>query len=177
MIDLDGDGAWTQSQVWADINADGVTDLIDWVAPTDAILFHDKHRNGEWLDLDQVAFQSYGGNTDLEGLAWAFDSNSDGLFDLQDAEFEHFALWLDLNQNARVDADELQSLVDLGVEAVVLTSNGEAQRVGNSVVYGQTQLLFTDGSGLAVFDAAVAYTSGADIAEADRQRQQAYTVI
>ena len=55
--------------------------------------------------------------------------------------------------------------------------HGEARRVGNSVVYGQTQLLFTDGSGLAVFDAAVAYTSGADIAEADRQRQQAYTVI
>jgi hypothetical protein len=177
VIDMDGNGEWTQSQIWADINTDGLTDLIDWVAPIDAILFHDKHRNGEWLDLDQVAFQSYGGNTDLEGLAWAFDTNRDGLFDARDAEFEHFALWMDLNQNAQVDANELQSLVDLGVEAIVLTSDGVAQRVGNSVVYGQTQLLFKDGSALEVFDAAVAYTSGADIAEADRQRQQAYTVI
>ena len=110
-------------------------------------------------------------------MAWAFDANRDGLFDAQDAEFEYFALWMDLNQNARVDANELQSLVDLGVEAMVLTSDGVAQRVGNSVVYGQTQLLFKDGSALAVLDAAVAYTSGTDIAEADRQRQQAYTVI
>ncbi len=177
VIDFNGDGQVTPSQVWTDLDGDGLLDLSDWVAPDDAILFHDKYRNGELLDSDQVAFQQYGGNTDLQGLAWAFDTNRDGAFDARDAEFEHFGLWRDLNQNAQVDADELQTLVSLGVEALVLTSDGQAQRVGNSVVYGQTELLFKDGSAMAAFDVALAYTSGADIAEAERSRQTAYTVI
>jgi hypothetical protein len=158
LVDMDGDGVVTLSQVLIDLNGDGANELSDWVAPGDAILFHDKHRNGEWLDLNQVAFKDYGGNTDLEGLAVAFDTNMDGLFDAHDAEFEHFALWQDLNQNGQVDTNELQTLLSLGVESIVLTSDNQAQRIGNSVVHGQTQVVLHNGEVLNAFDVSLAYT-------------------
>jgi hypothetical protein len=175
VVDMDGDGALGFSRLVADVDADGLADHSDWVGSGDGVLFHDKYGDGQWTDWDQIAFVGYGGNTDLEGLAAGFDTNGDGLFDAQDAAFDQFALWRDLNQNARVDADELSSLVSLGVQAIVLNTQGQAELVGNSVVYGQTQVLLNNGASLAAWDVSLAYTSGADLAEADRIR--AYTVV
>jgi VCBS repeat-containing protein len=175
VVDMDGDGALGFSRLVADVDADGLADHSDWVGSGDGVLFHDKYGDGQWTDWDQIAFVGYGGNTDLEGLAAGFDTNGDGLFDAQDAAFDQFALWRDLNQNARVDAYELSSLVSFGVQAIVLNTQGQAELVGNSVVYGQTQVLLNNGASLAAWDVSLAYTSGADLAEADRIR--AYTVV
>ena len=96
--------------------------------------------------------------TDLEGLADAFDSNRDGVFDAHDAQFAEFKVWQDANQNGVSDEGEVRSLADWGLTSIQLVSDGVQRTPADGVVEaGRSTATATDGTSVLVADAAFEY--------------------
>jgi hypothetical protein len=140
------------------------------------VLVWDKYRDSLVHDNSQYAFAQYATTfangldangkapTDLSGLAEAFDSNRDGVFDAQDAQFDEFKVWQDANQNGVSDAGEVRSLADWGIASINLVSDGVVSTPAAGVTEaGRTMATTTDGQSLLVADAAFAFrTATAD---------------
>ena len=129
VFDLDGDGielvSLSASDVWFDMDEDGIADKTGWVSADDGLLALDRNGNGSIDDISEISFLGdlAGAQSDLEGLA-AFDSNGNGRFDAGDERFFEFRIWRDLNQNGASDEGELFSLPQAGITALDLTSTG-----------------------------------------------------
>ena len=153
-LDLNGDGQIGYGHVVLDVNGDGQKELTAWTDAQDGVLVWDKLGDGVVHDNSQYAFSQYGGETDLQGLAAAFDSNQDGSFDSLDAQFTQFAVWRDANQNGVSDAGEVKALIDLGITSINLSSDGVVRAPAEGVLeFGQTSVTLSDGSTRVVADA------------------------
>ena len=142
-----------------DVNGDGALDHTAWTADQDGVLVWDKYQDQTVHGNEQYAFAQYGGNTDLQGLAAAFDTNHDGLFNAADAQYAQFAVWQDANQNGIADAGEMQNLAHLGINAIHLVSDGVERRPNADVLeFGQGQAHMADGTAMLFADAQFAYT-------------------
>lgn len=126
VFDLDGDGidlipAW-QSLVTFDWNDDGLFDPTSWIGGDDAFLVIDLGLDGLINQAAELTFgdSGIGGLTDLDRLR-GYDTNSDGVLNLYDAQFSDFRLWRDLNQNGVSESGELTSLDAAGISAVSLS--------------------------------------------------------
>ena len=158
-LDLNGDGQIGYGHVTMDVNGDGVQDRTAWTDATDGVLVWDKLGDGVVHDNSQYAFSQYGGSTDLEGLAVAFDTNQDGTFNAMDALFAQFAVWQDANQNGVSEAGEVQSLTELGLVEIHLSSDGVQRQPADGVVEaGRTTATLANGTTVLVADAMFAYT-------------------
>jgi hypothetical protein len=159
VLDLNHDGVLGYSQIQMDLNRDGILDTTSWVAAQDGLLLHNVYGDGSVRDNSQFAFARHGGETDLQGLAAQFDSNHDGVFNAQDAQFGEFAVWQDADQNGVADAGELKTLVDLGISAIQLNTDGVVRTPTAGVLEsGHTSAQLANGSSLVVADAAFDYT-------------------
>jgi methionine-rich copper-binding protein CopC len=172
VIDLNRDGILSYGQVTMDVNGDGHLDTTKWAGAQDGVLVWDKFADGLVHNNSQYAFGQYATTyrtdalgharaaTDLEGLADAFDSNHDGVFNAADAQFGEFKVWQDANQNGVSEAGEVRSLADLGIESIKLTSDGVVRTPAEGVnEAGQTTATATDGSSVLVSDAGFAYSA------------------
>ncbi len=175
VLDLNRDGELNYGHVVMDVNGDGQADNTAWAGPQDGVLVWDKQADGLVHDNSQYAFAQYATTTantssagadaykvptDLSGLADAFDTNHDGVFNAQDAKFAEFKVWQDVNQNGVSDAGEVRSLADVGITTIHLTSDGVVRAPAVGVVEaGQTSAAMADGTSLLVADAAFAYSS------------------
>jgi hypothetical protein len=170
VFDLNRDGQISYSSVTMDVNGDGQLDLTAWAGAQDGVLVWDKYRDGLVHDNSQYAFAQYATTyangldangkapTDLSGLAEAFDSNRDGVFDAQDAQFDEFKVWQDANQNGVSDAGEVRSLADWGIAFINLISDGVVRTpVAGVTEAGRTVATTTDGQSMLVADAAFAF--------------------
>jgi hypothetical protein len=157
-LDLNGDGHIHYTQATLDINLDGQLDRSGWVGAEDGLLFHNKFGDGSLRETGQYQFAQSKDQTDLQGLAQVFDTNQDGWLNAQDARFEEFAAWSDKNQDGKVDAGELVSLQDLGIESIHLVheaqgTNGTAQ----VTVHGDTSANLSNGTKMLVQDTSFLY--------------------
>jgi hypothetical protein len=160
VLDLNGDGTLAYSQVAMDVNGDGHLDNTAWAGAQDGVLVWDKNGDGEVRDASQYAFNQYGGQTDLQGLAAGFDSNADGVFDATDAKFAEFKVWQDANQNGVSDAGEVRSLAEVGVSSIDLVSDGVSSSPAEGVSEaGRSTAQLADGGEMLVGDAEFAYSS------------------
>ena len=168
VIDLNRDGALSYGKVVMDVNGDGLLDATRWAGAQDGVLVWDKYGDGQVHDHTQYAFAQYDTSsaakgqtaTDLSGLAEAFDSNRDGVFDAQDAQFADFSVWQDANQNGVSDAGEVKTLAELGLSSLNLSSDGVARTpVAGVHEAGQTQWTTTDGTQLLVADVGFDFTT------------------
>jgi hypothetical protein len=167
VLDLNRDGEISYSSVTMDVNGDGHLDLTAWAGAQDGVLVWDKFADGLVHDNSQYAFAQYATTyrmgqpaTDLQGLAEAFDSNRDGRFDAQDAQFAEFKVWQDANQNGVSDAGEVRSLADWGIASINLVSDGVVSTPAAGVTEaGRTTATATDGSSVLVSDAGFEYES------------------
>jgi hypothetical protein len=160
VIDLNRDGAISYSHVVMDVNGDGVMDSTAWAGAQDGVLVWDKFADGQVHNSSQYAFTQYGGNTDLQGLAAAFDTDRDGKFNAQDAKFGEFMVWQDANQNGVSDAGEMHTLAALGLTEIKLTSDKVLRTPADGVTeYGQTTATAADGTQVLVADVGFEYTS------------------
>jgi hypothetical protein len=170
VIDLNRDGELNYGQVTMDVNGDGLLDVTKWAGAQDGVLVWDKFADGLVHDNSQYAFAQYATTyrmdalgqtrsaTDLEGLADAFDSNRDGVFDAHDAQFAEFKVWQDANQNGVSDEGEVRSLADWGLTSIQLVSDGVQRTPADGVVEaGRSTATATDGSSVLVADAAFTY--------------------
>jgi hypothetical protein len=172
VIDLNRDGVLSYGQVTMDVNGDGALDLTKWAGAQDGVLVWDKFGDGLVHDNSQYAFAQYATTyengfdingkapTDLSGLAEAFDSNQDGVFNANDAKFAEFKVWQDANQNGVSDEGEVRSLADWGITEINLVSDGvQRTPVAGVTEAGRTTATATDGSHVLVSDAAFAYNA------------------
>ncbi|MDD2686401.1 MAG: cadherin-like domain-containing protein [Gallionella sp.] len=151
-IDLGNDGFGftdvNDSNIFFDINSDGFKHRTAWPRAGDGLLTRDLNGNGLVDNGSEISFAQYldSAQTDLQGLS-AFDTNQDGLFSAQDQHWNEFGVWQDTNQNGHTDAGEQQSLNDMGIAAISLTSDGQFTIIdglaGDDVVMG---LLVTRGA-------------------------------
>jgi hypothetical protein len=162
VIDLDGDGveliAAKKSGIYFDWNGDGLKDETGWAGPDDGFLVLDRNGDGQITSADEISFGAVYGKkdpfvSDLEGLR-AFDSNGNGSLDAGDDAFAQFRVWRDANSNAVVDAGELLSLSESGLEALALDGyrTGERMNGKENVIYATTQAVFADNRTVVVGD-------------------------
>ncbi|MFM6829070.1 MAG: cadherin domain-containing protein [Novosphingobium sp.] len=155
VFDLDGDGlelvSVAASAVSFEMNQDGVKDHAGWIGADDGFLALDRNQNGLIDDISEITFANdlEGSISDLEGLR-TYDTNSDGMFDSNDAEFAKFLVWQDANGDGISQADELRSLAERGISGINLTLNltdpAQIENPNDTHVYGTTQYVRDDGT-------------------------------
>ena len=138
-LDLDGDGIETvgaDGSVLFDHDGDGVKTGTGWVRPDDGLLVFDRNGNGliddgtELFGVDTVMSSGIKARDGFEALR-DLDTNSDGIFNAQDAQFGNVRVWRDFNQNGISEAAELFSLDSIRIAAINLTAVAETVNLGN----------------------------------------------
>jgi len=171
-IDLDQQGfSFTNvsdSNVFFDVNGDGWKHRISWVTPGEGLLAYDPNGKGAVTDVSQIALAAYlpGAQTDLQGLA-AFDTNHDGVFDKNDADWGKFGIWRDSNQNGISDAGEFKTLGDMGVASISLTSDNQFSVVNGDTIHGVAKVTMVDGTTRNAADVTLAYSKDVQVHNAD----------
>ena len=174
-VDLGDDGVELvrprDSNVFADLDGDGKTERLGWTAASDAMLVFDAEGDGSVDMVKDSDFARFGGPgaTDLEGLA-AFDSNGDGRISAADERWSRLGLVQDRNSDGRQDEGELRSLADLGVESIGLSRSGTPHEDHGNVVFGYTDVRWSDGH---VSQAADVMLAGEGVALPQRVAQPA----
>ncbi|HQV14315.1 MAG TPA: calcium-binding protein, partial [Denitromonas sp.] len=142
-LDLDGDGIETigaDGTVLFDHNGDGTRRGTGWVKGDDGLLVLDKDGNGsidsgaELFGIDYVKSDNTKASDGFDALR-DLDSNADGVFDANDAQFANVQVWRDLDQDGVSDAGELMSLTDAGIASIGLndTAFNQALAGGNQM--------------------------------------------
>ena len=172
LIDLDGDGVEIttviSSTTFIDVDADEYKEKTAWVSSDDGVLVIDlaadgtAGADGDITHADEFVFTNHAqdSETDLAALAEVFDTNNDSVLDAQDARFNEFRIWQDVNSDGGVDENELSTLSEQGITSIDLTSN-EQNRIlpDGSIIHGTTSYTKTDGSTATVADVGLAYFS------------------
>ncbi len=175
-IDLDDDGieylgreagvVFTDSQTGQSVNT-------AWVGPEDGLLVIDANGSGTVDETREYVFTEWSdtAETDLAAVAEVFDTNQDGVLDAQDAQWEQFGIWQDLNSDGVTDANELVSLTELGVESIELSyredSTEGAEADGDVVIHGQASVNWADGTTTTAEDTSFAIDAADVIAQED----------
>jgi len=105
-------------------------------------------------------------STDMQALAAYFDSNGDNVFDFNDEAWEHFGVWQDLNTDGLQQDGEFYDLDHWGIESISLEYRSDSSAYlaadGNVQVFGQSEIVFKDGSTTTADDAAFAVLNNLD---------------
>lgn len=140
IIDMDGDGIeltnLDTNAVYWDIDNDGFKEKSAWVTGGDALLVMDWNANGT-IDNNSELF----GTIDTDGFSVLslLDSNSDGVIDSSDDDFDDLKIWIDVNENGISEATELQSLTDANIVSINLNATQVSYDIsGNSVTHTST---------------------------------------
>ena len=167
ILDLGGDGIdlyqRTQSPAHFDFDDDGYSETTAWAGPKDGILVIDEGGDNQITQSKEIAFAKWTAaeDTDLQGLAATFDSNHDGVLDARDTRFADFKVWTDANSNGTVDAGEMQTLAQAGIQSINLkVKDGTAARLDDgSIIHGLFDVQRTDGKTIQGADVALSYNS------------------
>lgn len=102
----------------------------------------------------KIVFSTAPGETDMQGLAKVYDSNSDHVFSIADKGFASFGVWQDKDGDGVFDKGEFVSLKDAGITAIHLTTDGQAFTAaeGDVKVFGSATYVKADGSTALVQD-------------------------
>jgi len=121
VLDLDGDGVELYAQgdygTYFDLLNSGQAVSTGWVDPDDGLLAFDVNQDGTINDITELF-----GNVDTDGFTMLaiHDSNSDGVIDSNDIEFENLLIWQDANSDGISQQDELSTLTELGITEINL---------------------------------------------------------
>ncbi|PSJ81461.1 adhesin [Neisseria iguanae] len=154
---MDGDGiktVGTQGYTGAlfDHDGDGIRTASGWVSADDGLLVIDRNSDG----LINNGNELFGDNTLLadgtnaaNGFAALaeFDTNSDGIVDANDADFDKLKVWRDLNQDGVSQEGELFGLTELGIQSLNVSYQDTNKSLGNGSTLAQNgSYTKTDGS-------------------------------
>ncbi len=108
-----------------DYDGDGLRENTAWVESGDALLVSDLNSDGIINDASEL----FGNYTKLSNGSYAksgyqaleqYDTNQDGVIDVNDSGYGELKLWIDSNGDGITDAGELVSLADAGVSSIAL---------------------------------------------------------
>ncbi|QHE97918.1 hypothetical protein LCG56_05525 [Pseudomonas cannabina pv. alisalensis] len=123
VLDLDGNGIDTLSVgagIYFDHGGDGFSESSGWIGHTDGFLVYDVNNDGfinSGKELFGNNFVLESGEKSANGFEALseFDNNKNGVVDESDEKIDQLKIWRDQNSNAKVDAGELLTLLDVGV--------------------------------------------------------------
>ncbi|WP_160016445.1 calcium-binding protein [Pseudomonas sp. 8BK] len=153
-LDIDGDGVETVSSdagVTFDFDGDGLKTGTGWVKGDDGLLVLDRNGNSvidsgtELFGVDTIKSNGQKAKDGFDALR-DLDSNVDGVFDAQDAEFANVRIWQDLNQDGVSQAHELKSLTEHNIVAVNLDSTKTNQGSNGNLISAVGTFVRGDGS-------------------------------
>ena len=178
------------SQHFYDFDDDGLANQTAWVSGDDGILALDARNDGHINQAGEIRFDGYAqqaineadiqkhdfngdgavdihdfdtdGNgviSDLEGLRY-FDDNKDGVLDNADAQFRSFGVLSDFNDDGRVGETEFQTLSDMGIASIRLSSDQINRVQSGSAIVGVGTYTTNGGVEKALADVAFKFTSG-----------------
>ena len=136
VLDLDGDGVETISSeqgVYFDHAGDGFSEKTGWVSQDDGLLAIDLNNNGKIDDGSEL----FGNNTQLSNGETAangfealkeYDTNSDGVIDEFDRDFQALKVWQDLNLDGKTQELELKTLEELGITSINTDYSEQSQQ-------------------------------------------------
>ena len=175
IIDLNGNGIEYSSIGESILTPYFGQDLtpISWVSKDDGIVVYDQDSSGGVTDSTEFVLTNWGEDgsveTDLEALSSYFDSNKDGVFDASDETYNQFGIWQDSNQDGIQQDGEFSKLAELGIKSIGVTYLNESKAYtaadGDVQVYGQSEVVFTDGSTTIADDAAFSILKNPDLDE------------
>jgi hypothetical protein len=133
--------------VMFDINSSGYVNGMDWVGPRVGILgieFDGKLDNGQDL-LDDPRVQA--GVQGVQSLGQFATTNS-GLLTAADPVFSHLVVWTDTNQDGIAQANEVQTMAQLGITALdyahgTFVQNGVTKLLATTSLTADTQGVIT----------------------------------
>ncbi|MBD9425934.1 calcium-binding protein [Pseudomonas sp. PDM15] len=153
-LDLDGDGietVGTNNGITFDFNGDGLKTGTGWVKGDDGFLALDINGNGiidtgaELFGVDTIKANGEKAIDGFDALR-DLDSNSDEVFDAQDAQFANVRVWQDLNQDGNSQANELKSLAELNIVAINLDATATRQNSNGNLISATGTFIRGDGS-------------------------------
>lgn len=137
VLDLGGEGIQlTEAGKGAnfDINADGIMDKTAWVKGNTAMLVYDKNGNNAIDNGSELFGDQNGAKDGFKELA-KYDSNNDGKIDSKDTIYKNLKLYRDLNGDGKMQANEFNTLQEMGIKALNLECRDCDDDVnGNSIV-------------------------------------------
>jgi hypothetical protein len=163
VLDLDNDGIEFLDPdnfgVFFDMDADGFAEMTGWIGPDDGFLLLDSNGNGAVDGLGEllgrgVPWTILGLYEELQRgrLATGFkmlrswDGNQDGRIDQADAIFAQLRVWRDLDGDGVSRTEELQTLAQAGVAALLTPSTEGVLSFGRNVVCDNGFYSLADGS-------------------------------
>ncbi len=155
-FDLDGDGIETLAEngnagVLFDHEGNDVKTATGWIAPDDGFLVYDRNGNG----VIDNGTELFGDNTALNAGGTAangfealadFDTNADGVVDVNDANFAGLRIWQDINSDGISQADELLTLAQAGVASINTGYEDSSIAQNGNVISGLGSYTRTDGT-------------------------------
>jgi hypothetical protein len=144
VIDLSGNGVQltplAASNAYFDLYDTGYAVHTGWVGPGTGLLV--ENNGGIFNITDLFGSSSTDGFTALEAL----DVNHDGVINVSDPGFASLEVWTDTNGNGVVDPGELQTLTQLGITSINLTTTAVNQDLGGNVVKEVATYTRSDGT-------------------------------
>ncbi len=127
ILDMNGDGIKTtdvKNGAYFDHDANGFAEQTGWSSADDGILVWDRNNNG-LIDNGKEVFSDYmslNGKSAKGGLLLLkeFDKNGDGKITAKDSIFSKLKVWQDRDGDGYSSSDELFSLEDKGIRAILL---------------------------------------------------------
>ena len=127
VVDLNGDGQietiGADSGIYFDFDNNQKIENSGWIGRNDAFLVRDLNGNGQ-IDNGSELFGNHtvlqNGKTAVNGFEALkdLDSNGNGRFDAGDEAWNEVKVWRDFNTNGVVDAGEMQTLEQAGIESI-----------------------------------------------------------
>jgi trimeric autotransporter adhesin len=130
ILDLNGDGVRTlgiNAGVKFDLFDDGAAINTGWVSSGDGLLVLDRNHDGlinDGSELFGSATRLANGEKASDGYAALreYDTNGDGVIDIQDAIYGDLRIWIDSNSDGVSGAGEVKTLAELGIAKINLNA-------------------------------------------------------
>jgi hypothetical protein len=159
VLDLDGNGVDIALRAASTATFDMLAfspgrEATTWVAGNDGLLAIDLAANGQAGPdgvIDQakeIVFTRWtNAGTDMAALRAVFDTNQNNRLDPGDNRWGEFRVWRDTNRNGVSESGELQTLTQLGIAFLALTTSGSRLAFADgSAVNGLATYTRTDGT-------------------------------
>ena len=147
VLDLDGNGIEltprASSNVFFDMDGDGIKEQTGWVKPTDGLLAIDNNANGQIDNINELI-----GDLGRSGFAelLTYDLNNDRILNANDSVWSQFRVWLDANSNGATDAGELRTLASLNIRSIDLKYTAVNFTAEGNRIHEQSIFEYTNGS-------------------------------
>jgi len=140
----------SDSAVYWDLDQDGFAEKTGWVGSQDGLLTLDRNGDGVVTDHSELFGTK---TTDGFVILRDLDTNHDNMINQSDTEFDDLRVWVDANNDALSQADELYSLSDLGIKSINLDFTQTNYEISGNIIRSESTFTLANGAQRKIVDA------------------------